>query len=297
MNSLAVSTTLGSLAPWHPHLDVWALMVAIGGGYLLAVRSHARKSGEAPSAKQVLVFLAGVATLWVASDWPIHDISERSLFSVHMGQHLLMSLVAPPLLLLGTPAWLMRAVLRPKPVMAVVRRLARPIPALLIFNGFLAFSHWPTVVDLALEHHPLHLLVHTVLVGTALLMWLPLTSPLLEIPRLSYPGGMLYLFMQSIVPTVPASFLTFSDGPLYRFYAAAPRLWGLGVVTDQRLAGLTMKLVGGFILWGIIAVMFFKWHAMEEREGVDALEFLDLDRDLRRANLTAPGLVRERVGQ
>ena len=100
--------------------------------------------------------------------------------------------------------------------------------------------------------------------------------------RVSRPAQMLYLFLQSLVPTVPASFLTFGSTPLYKFYETVPHLWGISALTDMRVAGLIMKLVGGFILWGLIAVLFFKWYAQEQTPGWDALRFRDVEREVRR---------------
>ena len=275
---------------WHPHPEVWALVAVLAGGYLWALRRVGPRNvspGDPPaSTGQVVSFLLGVTTLWVAADWPIHEISEERLFSVHMTQHLLLSLVAPPLLLLGTPGWLFRAIVRPVWMMRALRWLARPLVALLLFNGFIAVSHWPAVVELSVRSEAAHFGLHALLVGTALLMWMPVVSPVAEIPRLSYPGQMLYLFAQSIVPTVPASFLTFGSSPLYPFYAAAAPLAGLDPVIDQRIAGLVMKLLGGFILWGIIAVLFFRWHAEDELTGGDAPAWQEVERALQ--GLEAP---------
>ena len=269
---------------WHPHPDVWTLCFVLAGGYWAALRwwgpRHVTPGEPAATRGQVVAFSAGVLTLLVASDWPVHELAEERLLSVHMVQHLLMSLVAPPLLLAGTPGWLFRTLLRPRWLFAVVRGLSRPIVALLLFNAFIAVSHWPAFVDLALSSELVHFGVHAVLVLTALLMWMPVLSPVVEIPRLRYPGQMLYLFAQSIVPTVPASFLTFADGPIYPFYGLAAPLIGLDPVTDQRIAGLVMKLVGGFILWGFIAVLFFRWHRQEELGGTDEPVWQDVERHL-----------------
>jgi putative membrane protein len=269
---------------WHAHPDVWAVMVALLGGYIAAVTLLGPRLADpdAPIAttRQKACFFAGVLVLWVAADWPIHDISENFLFSVHMVQHTLFSLVAPPLLLLGLPPWLVRSLVAPRRLHAVVRFVTRPLFALLLFNAVIAITHWPTIVNLALEEHPIHLLVHVVLVGSALIMWWPVVEPLPEWKALSEPGKMLYLFAQSILPTVPASFLTFSSTPLYRFYADAPRLWGLGVVVDQRIAGLIMKIGGGLILWSIIGVIFFRWHAKEEAQTDEELTWDDFEREL-----------------
>src|SRR5439155_4294920 len=120
---------------------------------------------------------------------------------------------------------------------------------------------------------------------TALRMWSPVLNPMIELPTLSYPGRMLYLFLQSLVPTVPASFLTFGDTVLYHHYAVVPRVWGISALTDQRIAGLTMKLAGGALLWTFIAWYFFKWFALEEREKVDVLEWSKIERDLNQVDL------------
>ena len=274
---------------WHAHLDVWALVAALGVGYWVALRRWGPRHvspGEPPASRtQVTCFVLGLGTLWLASDWPIHELAEERLFSVHMVQHLLMSLVAPPLLLAGTPGWLLRSLLRPRWLFAVVRRLARPLPALVLFNAFIAFSHWPLVVDLAVRSELAHFTLHAVLVATALLMWMPVLSPMFEIPRLRYAGQMLYLFAQSIVPTVPATFLTFADGPIYPFYGLAASLIGIDPVTDQRVAGLIMKIIGGLILWGLIAVLFFRWHRQEELGGTDAPGWQEVEREANRVGV------------
>jgi putative membrane protein len=276
---------------WHPHLEVWALVLALGGGYLLALRRlgprHVSPGEPAGTGGQRTAFLLGVLAIWFAADWPIHELAEERLFSVHMGQHFLLSLVAPPLLLLGTPGWLLRVILAPRWLLALVRWFSKPLVALLLFNAYIALSHAPFMIELQVSSEPAHFLLHTLLFGTATLMWMPVLSPMAEIPRLSYPGQMLYLFLQSIVPTVPASFLTFAENPLYRFYAEAAPLAGMDPVLDQRIAGLTMKLLGGFLLWAAIAMLFFKWHSQEEATGTDET-WDEVEREVNRMQARAP---------
>jgi len=274
---------------FRPHPDVWLVMGGVLALYALAVRRWGGSYvsvGDAPvTNSQVRLFALGVMVMWIAADWPLHEISEGYLFSFHMGQHMVFSLIAPPLLLLGTPDWMARKLLSPKPVMAVMRRLTRPLPALLAFNAFLVFSHWPNFVDATLRSGNLHLGAHTLLVGLSLLMWWPVFSPISELPRISPPAQMLYLFAQTIVPTVPASFLTFAETPFYRVYAEAPRLIaGFDAVTDQRVAGLIMKVGGGFLLWAIIAVLFFRWSSSEETGAPDASEWQEIELELNREN-------------
>ncbi|MBI4259947.1 MAG: cytochrome c oxidase assembly protein [Actinobacteria bacterium] len=273
---------------FHPHLEVWALALALEGGYLWALRRIGplkAPPGERPaSGRQVLAFTLGVATLLVAAGWPIHDLAEGSLYSVHMLQHLLYVFVAPPLFFVGTPAWMLRWLLGRR-LMRVARQVTRPFIAFVIFNVVLVAIHWPVLVEVSVRSELGHLAQHAALLLASLVVWSPVLNPLIELPHLSYPGRMLYLFLQSIVPTVPASFLTFASSPIYRVYETLPRAFGLDVLNDQRIAGLLMKLGGGFILWGFIAVLFFKWFAREEREGVDEIQWHSIERTLNRTEL------------
>jgi putative membrane protein len=237
--------------------------------------------GKAVRRAQVVAFSAGVATLWIASDWPIHDLAEHYLYSFHMVQHLMMTLVAAPLLLLGTPSWLARRLLSPRWLMATVKGVARPVPNLIQFNAILVLSHWPYIVDVTLRHHPLHFVAHAILLTSAIVMWLPIVSPLPEeIPRLAPLAQMVYLFLETIIPTIPASFLTFGTTLLYPIYGTFPRLWGVSAISDQQVSGLIMKLGAGAYLWGVIGTIFFKWYAREEKEERDVLLWDDVEREL-----------------
>jgi putative membrane protein len=277
---------------WHPHVDVWLLVIALGAAYAITVARVGPRHvapGQAPVTRlQVVCFSLGVAAVWLASDWPVHDIAEELNYSMHMVQHLVLSMVAAPLLLLGTPAWMLRAILRPPSALfRTVRFLARFLPALLVFNIVLVLTHWPTIVDASLGNHALHFLVHALIFVSALLIWIPVLSPLPEIPRLSPPPRMIFLFLQSVVPTIPASFLTFGSSPLYHFYEGVPHLWGLSTLDDQRLAGLIMKLGAGLLLWMLIAVIFFRWAGEEDRRIAARRRWQDLDRELSRMGTTS----------
>jgi len=264
---------------------VWLLILTLAAGYVWAVR---RRGPGSASRKEIALFSAGLLMLWAGADYPVHDLSEGYLFSVHMVQHMVFSLIAPPLLLMGTPRWLLSALVSPPAVLRAARFLTRPMVALIAFNVFVAVSHWPSLVDASLRSEPLHFGLHFFLVVTSFMMWSPVVGRVEELPRLSPPAKMLYLFLQSVLPTVPASFLTFAERPIYHFYETVPHPW-IDALTDNRIAGLTMKLGGGALLWGIIAVLFFKWHADEEASmepgNVDGATWDDFERELEAWNL------------
>lgn len=274
-------------SPWtfHAHPDVWLLMMTLAAAYVWAVR---RRGPGSASRKEIVLFSAGLLALWAGADYPVHDLSEGYLFSVHMLQHMVFSLIAPPLLLMGTPRWLLSALVSPPRVLRAARFLTRPMVALIAFNVFVAVSHWPSLVDASLRSEPLHFGLHFCLVVTSFMMWSPVVGRVEELPQLSPPAKMLYLFLQSVLPTVPASFLTFAERPIYHFYETVPHPW-IDALTDNRIAGLTMKLGGGALLWGIIAVLFFKWHADEEASmepsNVDEATWDDFERELEAWNL------------
>lgn len=272
-----------TLPPFHVHLDVLAILGGTWAAYLILATGHATAYPleDAGWVRRARIFSAGMAVLFVGATWPVHDLAERYLYSMHMVQHMLFTLVAAPLLVAGSQPWMLRRLLAPRPVRAAFRLVTRPLGALVFYNAVLLFTHWPQIVDASVRSEPTHLALHLLLVGSALAMWWPVLSPLAEMPPLSPPGQMMYLFFQSLAPTIPASFLTFGHTLLYPVYGTFPRIWGIDPQTDQLLAGLQMKLVGGLILWGFIAVIFFRWGRREEREGWDALAHRDVERQLR----------------
>ena len=268
------------LPAWHVHPDVWLLFGSITAAYLIAGRRHERATGEATEPRKRRLFLLGMGVLWLGADWPIHDLAERYLYSMHMTQHLLFTLVAAPILIAGMPVWLLRELLAPAPIRRIFRFMTRPLVALIFFNAVLLFTHWPEVVAASVGSELVHLGLHVLIVTSALVMWWPVMSPLPEMPSLPPPGQMLYLFLQSLAPTIPASFLTFGHTPLYPVYATFPRIWGIDALTDQLIAGLIMKLLGGLLLWGVIAVIFFRWYNQEQRDGLDPTTHQNVRREI-----------------
>lgn len=272
---------LGAAGPlgWQAHLEVWLLVVSVVGLGCYVTRVIQPKmvaAGEAPiTRRQKAFFAAGVFVLWAASDWPVHDLAEEYLYAIHMVQHLVLTLIMPPLFLLATPAWLLRLVLGSGRVGAALTKLGRPLFAALLYNGLVAFTHAAPLVNESVKLGPLHYLVHSALVFAAFLVWNPVCGPVPEL-RLTLPTQMAYLFGMSVLPTIPAAFLTVADNPLYRAYERGDyRLWGVSIIQDQQAAGLIMKLGGGFYLWSIIIFLFFQWssrHQAAERRNVTITE-------------------------
>ena len=248
--------------PWRfqLHIEVWVLVIAVVASYVYAIRVIGPRvvpHGNAISRKQLWAFIVGALLLWIASDWPIHDISEEYLYSVHMFQHMLYSYFMPPLMLIATPLWLYDLIFAGVRARKVVNFMTKPVVAGLLFNGVIMVTHIPQMVNRSVSNGPLHYSLHVLVVTSALLMWFPICGPDRS-RHLGYGGKMIYLFLMSVVPTVPAAWLTFADGAVYKHYDIAVRVWGLSVTTDQQLAGAIMKTGGSIYLWTIVVVIFFR---------------------------------------
>jgi len=253
--------------PFHVHADVLGVALALIGLYVYGLtrlaERHAPRGEPVVTRRQIAWFSAGMVLFLAVEVWPVHDIAEGSLYSFHMVEHLVLALIVPPALLKGTPWWLLRLLVRP--ILPVLRILTRPIVALLLFNAVFALLHAPVVVEAMLGNSFAHFLIHAALMGSSFLMWWPVLGPIPDLPKLTPLMSMGYLFLQSLIPTIPASFLTFADEPVFEIYETLPRLWGLSVLDDQLIAGLIMKIGGGIVLWTVIAVVFFTWAFEEER--------------------------------
>jgi putative membrane protein len=283
-----IAVRTGDAWAFHLHADVFAVTATLVVLYVQGLRKlgprFAPKGRPVASVRQRMCFGLGALLLFGAASWPMHDIAEDYLFSVHMSEHFILSLMAVPLMLVGTPAWLLSWFIRLRPVLPVARWLVRPVPASLLYNGVVAISHAAFYVNYTSSHEFAHFLAHTLLVFSAAVMWLPVCHQLPELRPMSAPVRMVYLFAQSLLPNVPAIFLAFAESPLYEWYALAPRITGLSAVEDQQLAGAIMKVGGTLLLWSIIVVQFFRWYQASEKSGGpgDVLTWEDVERELAR---------------
>jgi putative membrane protein len=233
------------------------------------------RAGEKPlgHAKPAL-FATAVVTMFLALNGWLHDLSDYYLFSAHMVQHLLLAFVVAPLLVMATPGWMLRPALSWKLIGPIARWLTQPIHCFAIFNIVIAAWHLPTMYNLAMRYHPVHIAQHLMFLVAAVLMWWPILSPLAELPRLSYPLQMLYLFLMSIPMSIISVYIAYATSVLYPAYATAPRIWGISPMEDQMIGGLIMWIPGGLFFFAIISVIFFRW---QQRDGVETTAGAQVD--------------------
>ena len=255
--------------PWsfQPNVEVYLLVGFLIGAYVYLVRVIGPKAvgpgEEVISRRQLGCFIGSMVMLFAASTWPIHQIGEDYLYSAHMFQHMMLSYFLPPLVLLATPEWLLRVLVGEGTTYRVVRFFSKPVVAAVSFNGMVMITHIPGVVNGSTVNGPFHFLLHFMVVMTAILAWMPVVGPLPEL-QMRHGGKMIYLFLFSVVPTVPAAWLAMAENPVYYHYGDQPvRVWNIDPINDQQVAGLIMKVGGGIFLWVVLIYMFFKRFGIE----------------------------------
>ena len=233
---------------WQAYPGVWLFVVALGWGYRrLAGRWSPWSVG-------------GVLLIWIALDWPVGALGAGYLVSVHTLSYILLSLVAPPCLLLGlSRSAVARGLERPHRA-RLLRILANPALALAVYTTVLCLTHIPSIVDQLMSSQLGAFLVDLAWLGAGMLLWWPVMAPQPEVIVFRRPLKMAYLFAATLPAIIPSAFLTFADYPLYATYELAPRV--VPILTareDQKVAGLLMKLVGDLPIWFAFAVIFFRW--------------------------------------
>ncbi len=292
-----------SWVPWSPHPEVWLLVLftLLVGGYTAKIlQPKAIRLGYDPiSRRQRVWFALAMVGMWAASDWPVHDIAEDYLYSVHMIQHLLLSMLVPACFVLATPRWLFELLVAPDSrIWRWFRKASRPLFAGLVFNALTMALHWSGLVQLSADSGAVHFSLHLLVFFSGMLMWMPVIGPITEW-RLEPLTQCMYLFSMSLVPTVPGGWLVFAEGVVYRHYDTPTRLWGIDVLSDQQAAGAIMKLFGGFVLWAIIVVIFSRWASRQGK--ADAIERRAIDlvriREFEDAERAASALTYEEVAE
>jgi cytochrome c oxidase assembly factor CtaG/ferredoxin len=237
--------------PW-----VLASLLLTTGVYLRGWLVLHRRDDRRWPCRQPIAFGAGASALFLALASPIEPFTSL-LLQVHMLQHVLLMMVAPPLLWLGAPMFPLLLGL-PRPVRTywaaplvrwrVLRRtfemLTHPLPAWLLFTAATWFWHLPPTYELALGSDGWHYLQHTCFLGTALVFWYPVIRPYPSRPRWSPWLLIPYLILADVQNTLLSAVLTFSDRPLYSYYVERPRLGNLSPLDDQAAAGVLMWVPG-----------------------------------------------------
>jgi len=251
---------------WDP--SVLLGLIALVSAYAYGAR-HLRRQGlwgKDITRRHVAFFAAGVLTLFIAIESPIDYIGEQYLFSVHMIQHMLLAMVAPPLILLGVPRWMMQWLLDFLRIGPLVRFVTHPVLAFIAFNTALIAWHVPALYETALRDPMIHILQHTIFIGTGFLAWYPVIDPAGQHARFHPMAQIMYLFLYVIPSGVLGAVFAFAQVPIYTYYTSVPRLWGLTVMDDQAIAGGVMWVPGWAVYFVALSIVFAVWMRREEAE-------------------------------
>jgi putative copper resistance protein D len=224
-------------------------------------------------ANRAACFLGGLAALWLALQSPIDSYADVRL-SVHMVQHLLLTMVAAPLLVLGAPVTLLLRAATPAfrrrwvlPLLhsRPVRMLSAPVVCWAQFALVLWVSHFSPLYDAAVRNAGIHVLEHLLYVASAVLFWSPVVGVDPSPKRLSHPARLLYLFLAMPQASFLGLAMWGSSRVLYPAYQAA---LGPAALDDQRLAGTIMGSAGMLVMVPALGLVLLDWLAREEREAV-----------------------------
>ena len=253
------------LTQWNMEPSIIIGTVLITGLYLYAIGPLRKRHfpNEPIMTGQTIAFLSGMLIMFLALVSPLDELGDSYLFSAHMIQHLCLTIIGPPLLLLGTPEWMVKKALSNRAIFEVAKVLTYPVVAFALFNVDFWLWHAPPLYNATLENQSIHILEHLTFILFGLCYWWPIFSPSRELPPLPIGGQILYLFLSGMPSVLLGAGLTFSP-PLYAPYIAAPRIWGISAATDQQLGGLIMWVPVSIFYIVIMSVLFIRWMLQQE---------------------------------
>lgn len=243
----------------HPSIAIGVAALAIL--YWLGCRLCGRR----PTRRQVGWFTAALLVI-LYTHTGLDEYADDRIFFVHMLQHLVQAFVIPPMLLLGTPDWMLRPWVMSRAVKPIARIFTNPVVAFLLFSAVFVTAHFPPIFDKMCRDENFHIFLHLCFMATGVLLWWPILSPLPELPRLSYPAQILYVFLLMIPMTAVAAPITLATHVIYPWYLEGPHGWGIPALDDQILGGLLMWIGQGTYLMAVFTVIFYRWSRNEDRD-------------------------------
>ena len=249
------------------------LAIYFWGTRRLLSRSNRKSAGKIKK----WAFGGSLAALLVALISPV-DVYSNDLFFVHMIQHLLLVMVAAPLIRISSPMaeylWgLPESIRRPIGNMLAKKGLIRiflhgvttPLVAWFLFAIVMWVWHVPEIYDMALNSKQLHDFEHLTMFFVGIVFWWPVLGSPVLFQQLAFPFRFLYLFLALVQNVILAAILTYTDTAIYRFYADSPLHWGISSMADQQLGGVLMWLVGSMMFAGVTIVLIYMWLERDHR--------------------------------
>lgn len=286
----------GFTALWNPNMIIFVFI--LGGLYFLMIGPFRKDipDAEPVSPRQPILFALGLILLYIGIGSPLYLMSHI-LFSFHMVKMVVVYLMVPPLLILGTPTWLLQIMLKPKPIRKAFNFFTRSFVSVVFFNALFSFYHIPLIFDTLSTDQFLEAVYGVILFIASIIMWWPILSPLPDQEKLSDLKKIAYIFIDGALLTPACALIIFSDSALYKTYTD-PEIWAKTIgfclpsdsnlnmdlivsqyfnfmppQQDQQLGGVLMKVLQEFIYGSILAYVFFRWVKKEKKK--DTIDSLD----------------------
>jgi putative membrane protein len=295
----------GALLLWRFDPLVAVPLAMTAAAYVLAVRTvnRAHPHNRHPRTR-TWCFMSGLGAIGLALASPI-EAYEGVLFSVHMIQHLLLMLVAAPLLLAGGPITLTLRVSTPSVRRRLlwvlhsplVKAISFPVVAWVLFAAANWGWHFSTLYDQALESELLHYVQHATFLAAALLFWWPITGVDPSPWRMPYPVRLFYLFLALPQNSFLGVALLSTGAVLYPHYLTNARSWGPSPLEDQHLGGMLMWVAGDIAFLAGMALVILVWMRVEERKTTKLDERLAAERAARGDEAWTPRVPRGQTGR
>ncbi len=280
----------GFQALWSPFALIFTVLIGILYLYVTGPMREKFKDAEPVPLKRKLLFFSGLALLYLALAGPLNLLAHL-MFTYHMLAMAIAFLAAPPLVLLGIPAWLLRPLFKITFVKKASKVLLNPILTLLMFNGMFSFYHLPVIMDTVMTNYALHYFIYALLLFAAFCMWWPVIDPVPELGTLTHLKKMGYMFANGVLLTPACAMIIFAPEPLFQMYND-PMVWAkaLGYCVpgdpqlllqlfqgpenfslmpprdDQQLGGIVMKFMQEIMYGSILAYNFKLWYRSEHPE-------------------------------
>lgn len=267
-------TLAGAIGWWSLDPLPWMGTIVAAAAYLIAARQVNRRRPRVPvPVWRQVAWLAGLATVLIALVSAL-DLYAGELLSVHMVQHLMLAMIAPPLLALGAPVTLLLRVADPAtrrrlilPILhaRIVRAVASPLGAWSLFTVAMFATHFSPLYNAALENDGVHVAEHLVFLVTGTLFWWPIVAADPVPGRLRYPARVVYVVLQMPVNAAVGLAIYFAPTVLYAHYATIERTWGPTARVDQQVGGAIMWGAGDLILLATVPILVAAWMRADAR--------------------------------
>ncbi|WP_212947624.1 cytochrome c oxidase assembly factor CtaG [Siminovitchia terrae] len=280
---------------WSPYFAIFLLFITVIC-YLITVKyRHFFKGSKPPTKKQIASFIGFVTILYIIKGSPI-DLMSHMMLTMHMLQMAFLLLIMPILFIHSIPTWLWRALLNIRVIKFLFHHLTKPVVALLLFNVGFSVYHVPLILDFSKTTSFYHASIHTLLFFLAIFMFWPVINPLKEYDKMSGILKTGYMFANGVLMLPACALIIFANDPMYQTYSdpealinaltlcatpsslselgsSSPELISLfnplGVLQDQQLGGIIMKVVQEIVYGAIIAKIFFEWYRKDQEEAFE----------------------------